>query len=316
MEQPLSRLAASGFSNLKHTAKDIFLDKKMLFFIIAYFFYIDGVGTVITMSTTYGTTLGLGSTGMILALLLTQILAMPFSILFGRLAEKVGAYNMLKAGVGIYIVICVLGFAMGFSLEPHQKAYEARFDQVVDSAQVELSANTIRAVKDTGAASLASSDRVGTFDKALADLKVNAGEQTQLAQLKDTVDTFLADDAQAADYTHARQTSTVLFWIVAVLVSTSQGGVQALSRSFFCKLVPPERSNEFFGFFDIFGKFATVMGPALYALFASITGRSSIGILSLILLFAIGFFSLAYSHRLSSAGKQGKALPQTEETPV
>jgi UMF1 family MFS transporter len=90
-----------------------------------------------------------------------------------------------------------------------------------------------------------------------------------------------------AAYESALATSTTLFWAMAFLVGTVQGGIQALSRSFFGKLVPPERSNEFFGFFDIFGKFAAVIGPALYATAAEFSGRSSYGILSLIILFAI-----------------------------
>ena len=57
------------------------------------------------------------------------------------------------------------------------------------------------------------------------------------------------------------------FWMLAVLCATSQGGIQALSRSMFGKLIPDKsRSGEFFGFFDIFGKFSSIMGPALVAL--------------------------------------------------
>lgn len=302
VETPVAHLAAGSLSNLARTAKDILLNKRILFFIVAYFFYIDGVGTVITMSTSYGTTLGLGSTFMILALLLTQVLAMPFSILFGRLAERIGSIRIIKAGVCMYVLICVLGFVMGFSLEPHQQAYQAQLTQTIERANPRLSAGTLAAVKEKAAAALLASDRVQTFDDALADIKPAAGETDELKSLGASIGAFLSDDAKAADYERARQRSTVLFWVVAILVSTSQGGIQAISRSFFCKLVPPERSNEFFGFFDIFGKFATVMGPALYALFASLTGRSSVGILSLILLFAVGLATLQAGGRLFRAG--------------
>jgi MFS transporter, UMF1 family len=102
-------------------------------------------------------------------------------------------------------------------------------------------------------------------------------------------------DGQAAYdaiYEPARRFSQGLFWLLAIMVGTSQGGVQALSRSQFSRMIPPERSNEFFGFFDIFGKFATMVGPFLYALLASLTGRSSFGVLSLILLFIIGIVVL------------------------
>jgi UMF1 family MFS transporter len=75
---------------------------------------------------------------------------------------------------------------------------------------------------------------------------------------------------------------------MAILVGTVQGGIQAVSRSYFGKLIPKERSNEFFGLFDIFGKFASVLGPFLYSLIGSWTGRSSFGVLALIALFLIG----------------------------
>jgi UMF1 family MFS transporter len=77
-----------------------------------------------------------------------------------------------------------------------------------------------------------------------------------------------------------------------VLVGTVQGGIQAVSRSFFGKLIPKERSNEYFGFFDIFGKFASVVGPFLYGTMRGITGRSSYGTLVLLLLFVMGFVVL------------------------
>ena len=73
----------------------------------------------------------------------------------------------------------------------------------------------------------------------------------------------------------------MLFWAMAILVGTVQGGIQATSRSYYGKLIPKERSNEFFGFFDIFGKFASVIGPLLYSFIAGLTGRSSIGTLCL-----------------------------------
>ena len=78
--------------------------------------------------------------------------------------------------------------------------------------------------------------------------------------------------------------------LLATLVGTVQGGIQAVSRSYFGKLIPKKRSNEFFGFFDIFGKFASVLGPFLYAVIGTWTGRSSFGVLALIALFLIGLF--------------------------
>lgn len=79
-------------------------------------------------------------------------------------------------------------------------------------------------------------------------------------------------------------------WILALLVATSQGGIQALSRSYFGKMIPKENANEFFGFYDIFGKFAAIMGPALYGICSQLTGQSRYGVLSVMLLFFIGGF--------------------------
>ena len=148
--------------------KEIGADKPMLIYIISYFFYIDGVHTIISMSTSYGTNLGLDSAGMLLALLLVQVLGLPFCLLYMKLAEKFGARTMVGVGICVYMFICVFAFFMN---------------------------------------------------------------------------------------------SLWQFWMLAVLCATSQGGIQALSRSMFGKLIPDKaRSGEFFGFFDIFGKFSSIMG--------------------------------------------------------
>jgi UMF1 family MFS transporter len=86
--------------------------------------------------------------------------------------------------------------------------------------------------------------------------------------------------------------STLDFWILAMLVATSQGGIQALSRSYFAKLIPKERSNEFFGFYNIFGKFASIMGPLLVGVTTQLTGDSTSGVFSLIVLFIVGILIL------------------------
>ena len=90
----------------------------MLFFVLAYFFYIDGVDTIISMATKYGSTLGLGAIGMILALLVTQLVAMPFSIFFGSWGKKYGALKLIGVAVGVYALITVVGFFMGFFTIP------------------------------------------------------------------------------------------------------------------------------------------------------------------------------------------------------
>ena len=233
VDEPPRHLARAAFSNMAKTFRAILKDKRILCFIVAYFFYIDGVDTVISMATNYGTTLGLGTIGMILALLVTQIVAVPFSILFGNLAKKVGAIRMIAVAVCVYFVITILGFVMGFYIE-----------------RAELAGGDVEA---------------------------------------------------------AIRTSTVLFWVLATLVGMVQGGIQALSRSYFGQIIPPERSNEYFGFLDIFGKFSCVIGPALYSLVYTLTNRPSFSILSVILLFLGGGIALV-------CGRKHFAAPQAAET--
>ena len=189
----------NSFVRLGKTFKDIRYHRKIFTFLIAYFFYIDGVDTIIGMATSYGTDIGISMTSLLVILLLTQFVAFPFTILYGRLAEKFGGKKMLYVGIITYIIISIYGYF-----------------------------------------------------------------------LKTTID----------------------FWILAMAVGSAQGGIQAISRSYFAKLVPKEKSNEFFGFYNIFGKFAAIMGPFLVGIVTQITGQSNKGIISLIVLFIIGGFIL------------------------
>ena len=195
------RIVANSFKELKKTFLEIKQHKAILLFLIAYFFYIDGVGTIISMSTAYGTDVGLGATDLIIALLAVQIVAAPFAMLFGRLARKFGAKRMIYVGIFIYIIVCV---------------YAMFLDNVVH------------------------------------------------------------------------------FWILAMLVASAQGGIQALSRSFFAQMVPKEKSNSFFGFYNVFGRFAAVSGPFLVGGMTQLTGNSAYGVFSLVILFIIGFIILLF----------------------
>ena len=182
------------FRELAGTFRRIARDRSLLLFMIAFFFYIDAVNAVISMSTSYGTQLGIDSTQLVIALLVTQFVAFPCAILYGRLAGRFGAKRMI-----VIAVIAYLGIVM----------FAAFF-------------------------------------------------------LKTAVE----------------------FWILAILVGMFQGGIQALSRSYYGKIIPKDHANEYYGFYDIFGKTASVLGTFLVATTTAVTGNASAGVLSIAVLLA------------------------------
>lgn len=330
-EKPAGALISSALRNLKRTVRDIIGNKAILTFMLAYFFYIDGVNTVIHMATVYGSAIGLGATGMILALLVTQLVAVPCSILFSRLARKAGSIRMLTIAICVYLFICIVGFYMGYSLEPSQQAYDQdftrHFQQSFNATTAEPLAegardrfeDQIKTLLTGGRSILSAETRAADFAElveeqieltktiypAESDQRVVS---TALTSFGKEMAVFFTDPTAATDYDKALNRAGMLFWAMAVLVGSVQGGIQAISRSFFGKLVPPKRSSEYFGFFDIFGKFAAVIGPALYAFSGAITGRPYVGILSLILLFAGGLIVMFIGrHHLAAAEASGIA---------
>ena len=192
-------IVSHAFKRIGETLRKIKQNKRLLYFIIAYFCYIDGVYTIISMATTYGGEVGIGQTDMILALLLTQFVAFPCAILSGVLAGKVGSLKLIKFYIVVYAFACILGYRMS-------QAWE--------------------------------------------------------------------------------------FWLLAVVVGMAQGGIQSLSRAYFGKMIPKEEATEYFGFFDIFGKFADFFGPLIISFCAFAFGSSRSGVLALIILFIIGFVLL------------------------
>lgn len=195
------------FKRLGATFQKLKKDKSLLYFIIGYFCYIDGVYTIISMSTTYGTEVGIDSNAMVMALLFTQFVAFPCSILSGVLAKKFGTMKMIKLFIVMYIGICIIGFGLDTELE---------------------------------------------------------------------------------------------FWILALCVGVCQGGIQALSRSYFGKLIPKDESSEYFGFFDVFGKFADFFGPLIISACAFFLHESKYGVLSLIVLFVVGFILITRSEKIAA----------------
>ena len=199
-EDTLGNIIGSVFHEVSQTMGEIARNKAVLLYMAAFFFYIDGVHTVISMATSYGSALGIDSTQLVLALLVTQFVAFPSAIIYGKLAGKVGTLKMILIAVAAYMGIVL--FAAFFL----KNAFE--------------------------------------------------------------------------------------FWCLAIMVGLFQGGIQALSRSYFGRIIPKEKSNEYYGFFDIFGRYASVMGTLLVSAVTSLTGDPSLGVLSIGILLVVGFVLL------------------------
>lgn len=198
-------LVGKSFRRLWETLKSMKDDRKILLYLLAYFFYIDGVYTIIEMATAYGTALGLDTTGLLLALLVTQIVAFPSAIAFGKFTEKYPSENL--------ITICILAYT------------------------------------------------------AIAVYALFLNSQLQ-------------------------------FWVLAVCVGLFQGGIQALSRSHFAKLIPPQKSGEYFGIMDICGKGASFIGTALVGFVSQVTGSTNQGVAVLAVVFVVGLVLFRVSVRI------------------
>ena len=201
VEKP-THVVRESFARLGRTLKNVRKEKKVFMFLLAFFFYIDGVYTIIDMATAYGSVLGLDSTGLLLALLLTQIVAFPFAILFGRLSRRYEAEKLITVCIAAYFGIAV--FAI-----------------------------------------------------------------------------FLTSQTQ--------------FWILAVLVGMFQGGIQALSRSYFTKIIPANQSGEYFGLMDILGKGASFVGTTFVGLISQLTGSVNKGVGTIALMFILGMIVFRYA---------------------
>ena len=192
-------IVCTAFSNLLSTARSVGNYRKVVIFLLAYFLYMDGVDTIIRMATSYGSDIGLSASSMISALLLTQFIGFPATLVFGLYADKFGYKESLTFAIVVYIGVVL-------------------FSSQMDTAQE--------------------------------------------------------------------------FFIVAGIIGLVQGGVQAISRSYFSNLIPQEKAAEFFGFYNFIGKSSVFLGPFMVSGIALLTGSPSFGILSLLILFIPGLILL------------------------
>jgi UMF1 family MFS transporter len=207
--RPLGALAAAraGWRELGMTVTHIRAYRPLVWFLLAYWLYIDGVNTVIKMAVDYGLSIGFPQESLIAALLLTQFVAFPAALAFGWLGSRIGAVNGIFIGLAVYAAATVGAFQMS---------------------------------------------------------------------------------------------STWEFYALAVTIGLVQGGVQSLSRSYYGMLVPKGRQGEFFGFYNMMGKFASVLGPLLVGFTALLTGSTRAGILSVLLLFVVGGALLWRASRMAA----------------
>ena len=197
--KPIYTVITEAFTNLLNTARSIKKYKSAVIFLLAYFLYMDGVDTIIRMATSYGSDIGLSATSMIQALLLTQFIGFPATLVFGYYADKFGYKYSLSFAIIVYIFVVL---------------FSAQMDTAVE------------------------------------------------------------------------------FYLVASVVGLVQGGVQAISRSFFSTLIPENKAAEFFGFYNFIGKSSVFIGPFMVSGVALLTESPNLGILSLLILFIPGLILL------------------------
>ena len=202
-DQPPTAMRTS-LVQLGKTIREMASNRSLLLFLIAYWLYIDGVNTVVSMASNYGKTLGFSTSTMLGTLILVQVVGVPSTLLVTYLAGRYRARPFLFAGIGLYLA--TVGYAAMMPTTPIQ-----------------------------------------LFGFSLSSL-----------------------------------------YVLGFLVGCAQGGIQALSRSTFSLLIPPERTASYFGVYNMLGQYAALLGPLMMGFIARITGSPRWGVASLVFLFISG----------------------------
>ena len=273
-EPPRRRLATEkienpvkgGFARLLRTFRELRLYRQLMIFIIAFWIYNDGIGTIIKMATIYGAEIGIGQIDLIGALLLTQFVGIPFSLIFGRLPRR---DDPRQAFFLSYILYNAVTLPLIGALAPRFGITSGPIAVLIVLANQLLAYLLSRFVLAPLLAPLAR--RLSAKNAILLALGIYTGVSIW--------GFFMA--------------TAVEFWLLAMMVGLAQGGSQALSRSLFGSMVPKAQSAEFFGFYDMSSKFAGLLGPLLFAVVGQLFGTSRLSIISLIIFFIVGGFVLS-----------------------
>jgi MFS transporter, UMF1 family len=256
---------ADAFTRLGHTLADARRYRELFKMLVAFWLYSEGIGAIILLATAYGAALGLNTAILIGTLLMTQFVAFPYALIYGRIPDRTNkwraAYVFMLLWTGITLPL--------FGLYANRNG----------NLGVPFTFAFLLADQISGAA-----------------LAVLVGRRW-LAPLADWLDAKRTVILGLVIYTIIPVWGFFLrsqaeFFMIGWLVGTVQGGTQALSRAIYADLSPRRKSGEFFGLYGLSEKFAGILGPLLYAAVGQITHDPRASVLSISVFFVAGIYML------------------------
>jgi UMF1 family MFS transporter len=269
------------FIRLGHTLRDIRRYRELFRMLIAFWFYMEGIGAIILLATAYGAALGLDTAVLISTLLLTQFVAFPYALIFGRITDPTSRWRAVFVSMLIWtgVTLPLIGL----------------YANLTGAVSVEMTFVLIAADQVLGVVfSLTLGRRLFAVLTARLDTKRAVVLGLLIYMLIPLWGYFLRTQAE--------------FFLIGWLVGTVQGGTQALSRSIFSSLSPRAKSGEFFGLYGLSEKFAGILGPLLYGVVGQLTGSPRASVVSISVFFALGILMLSRVNE-----KQGAQVAQAEE---